>query len=310
MRIIAALFFVLASLIRAGAAVPAFDVTFPEHDSQPLMPLSINNGGDIVGTNAVTHNTFLLSKGIYSEFPDLLVTRINDEGTICGRTRSNLPRGIPSRAMLRFSDGEVVLPEFGGEYLASMNGFNTSGDGLGVYLEGGSTPRPVMMPHDADPYIYHVSGEYSSMLLDINDVGQIVGSTSGDSGSYTFILLNGVMNTLPSIAGGPMTARDINNSGQVAGYFFDGTGRHGCIYDGAGYTVVDLEGLPGVALQGLNDRGQLIGSYLTPTGGSRGFIATPRAEVPEPGSIPLMLSALPAALSLRKRHRTKSCCKS
>ena len=69
----------------------------------------------------------------------------------------------------------------------------------------------------------------------------------------------------------------INASGQIVGYYFDGSGNeHGFSYNGSTYTTIEppLTGPDGSFAFGINDAGQIVG-YGTYNGANRAFLLTP-----------------------------------
>jgi uncharacterized membrane protein len=98
---------------------------------------------------------------------------------------------------------------------------------------------------------------------------------------------------------------DVNNSGLVVGTSWQSNTGPGdsFVYELASGEM-DFIAFPGAALtsvSGINDRGQIVGSYYTGDDefNQFGFLATP---VPEPATFALVLAGL-AWLSMRKRSR-------
>ena len=105
---------------------------------------------------------------------------------------------------------------------------------------------------------------------------------------------NGTYSSLPNFEGNYIHASGINNHGLIVGHFYQATGSplQGFIYDGSTYTVInDPNATNGTVVNGINDLGQLVGSYSNSTG-THGFLATPVSAVPIPTTILLFGSAL------------------
>ena len=91
-------------------------------------------------------------------------------------------------------------------------------------------------------------------------------------------------------------ASDIDDAGQIVGYFGDSAGTHGFVYTGGSFTTLDAPGAAppvGTLAFGINDAGQIVGSFFfLEEPGLRlvgpGFLATPIPEVPEPSSLALL----------------------
>ena len=64
----------------------------------------------------------------------------------------------------------------------------------------------------------------------------------------------------------------INNEGQVVGYFYNSSGKHGFLYSNGVYTTLDDPLGTNTALQGINDLGQIIGSYDDTNSTLQGFL--------------------------------------
>jgi probable HAF family extracellular repeat protein len=75
-------------------------------------------------------------------------------------------------------------------------------------------------------------------------------------------------------------ATDINDRGQIVGYYGDSTGIHGFLYSEGVYTTIDdPSATSNTTPTGINDRGQIVGFY---DDGQHGFLATPVHSVPGP----------------------------
>lgn len=98
-----------------------------------------------------------------------------------------------------------------------------------------------------------------------NDAGDFVGLGIDDQYVITpFISVGGVIATfsLPGI--NDVVPRAINNLGQVAGYYTDGSfQQHGFFRDADGSLTypIDFPGSTTTEIFGLNDRGLMVGSY-------------------------------------------------
>lgn len=102
----------------------------------------------------------------------------------------------------------------------------------------------------------------------INNKGQVVGNfrigTTGiygflyDDSSKAFSLINH-----PKASSGNTTATSINDYSETGGFMYN-TGAHGFLYDGKDYLILDAPkaALAGTLTYGLNNNGQMVGSYV------------------------------------------------
>jgi len=84
-----------------------------------------------------------------------------------------------------------------------------------------------------------------------------------DSYAFTTINYPGAIVTVPI---------GINNAGQISGYYENGPGSHGFLYNGGTFTTVDVPSAPGeTSGAGINNTGLITGSYSDATG-THGFV--------------------------------------
>lgn len=141
----------------------------------------------------------------------------------------------------------------------------------------------------------------------INDLGQVVGTSTSDNGIRAFLYdgINGMVDigTLPPPDGeaGLSYAKAINNSSQVAGFAVSVDGYlHAFIYDDAN-DMVDLGTLGGGRSQayGINDDGHVVGYSEIDTGGDHAFIYD---DVNGMVDINTLLHKPPGGIVLRYAH--------
>ena len=86
-------------------------------------------------------------------------------------------------------------------------------------------------------------------------------------GTYTTIAPPGSVFTDP---------QSINKSGQVAGYYIDGSDHyHGFVYSNGTYSTIDPAGSVFTDVMSINNAGQVSGYYEDSSGHYHGFLATP-----------------------------------
>jgi probable HAF family extracellular repeat protein len=95
--------------------------------------------------------------------------------------------------------------------------------------------------------------------------------STAHAASYTFTPLD--------VPGASQTrAFEINDRGQIVGWFTDATGVHGFLTDGATFTPIDVPGATETNALGINTAGQIVGYFRDATG-DHGFVATPQVIV-------------------------------
>jgi hypothetical protein len=114
---------------------------------------------------------------------------------------------------------------------------------------------------------YHTMFPSAQYGYGINDAGLIVGTPgiadSRSGGEFTPIVFPGSTTTI---------ARDINNLGQIGGYYTDATGTHGFLSNGSAFMSIDVPGAQTTRVLGLNDVGQIVGTYTDSLGHAHGFL--------------------------------------
>ena len=204
-------------------------------------PYDVNNRGDIVGSyDSAGANTrsFLLRDGVFAtiEVPTiagLIATGINNRGDIVGHYRG--VNGLPSGFLLDHR-GAFSTIDYPGGVFTSATGINARGDIVGTYIRPEFKAGMRGFLRDSD-------GTFTAI-----DVGQ---------------------RTLPS---------GINTLGEIVGqhweeYNPDNLPSHAFVRDQYGnVTAVEVPGAIGTSTAGINDRGNIVGSY-TDAEGSHGFVS-------------------------------------
>jgi len=157
----------------------------------------------------------------------------------------------------------------------------------------------------------------NTYAYDINNSGQVTGTFYNGTGNHGFVYNGGTYITLNApdaqtdMSGyGGTHATGVNDSGLVTGYFYSnfnghGPSNHGYSYDGTTYNIIDVPGVSnnysdeGTIASGINNRGQVAGTFQNATG-YHGFVATPSA-VPTPSTIWLFGSAITGMIGFVRR---------
>jgi probable HAF family extracellular repeat protein len=129
-----------------------------------------------------------------------------------------------------------------------------------------------------------VPGSYGGGANGINSSGTVVGSYTTDPSlaiAYHGFTYNGSSySTFDATGSAPANslgtgAYDINNSGQVVGFFTDSSGNyHGFIKNGSNFQTIDVSGGFDTQILGENNLGQVVGTYFDSSGNEHGFLMT------------------------------------
>lgn len=115
-----------------------------------------------------------------------------------------------------------------------------------------------------------VPGQVSAQATDVNNAGDVTGfNMTSATTSDGFLDDHGVFTMLDFPGSAFTQALGLNNSGDVVGFYLDASGNsHGFLYDisAASYLEVnDPLGLNSTVINGVNDKGQLVGFFSVTT---------------------------------------------
>jgi len=149
---------------------------------------------------------------------------------------------------------------------------DANGNNFGFTNVGG-TFTSVMSPNTPS------SGTTTNQLLGVNDSGIAVGfyvdgNDTAHGYQYNIATKTFTPVSLPaSFNAGATTAADINNSGTIAGFFVDTAGnQHGFFGSGTTFTQLDNPNGSNTAAFGLNNLGEVVGTYSDANDETQGFI--------------------------------------
>jgi hypothetical protein len=177
-------------------------------------------------------------------------------------------------------------------------GLNNRGQATGVYNDPGAVPGPdgLLPPGAVHGFIRDRNGRitgfdvpfpYLHAISDINDRGETVGyydTPSGPGGAF-LRERDGEITPIAVPGAGPFTFPwDLNDRGQVVGYYADEDTRlnpdgslpphkvHGFVWDGGRFSRFDAPGSLATFAYGVNNRGQIVGSYFDAARRQHGFV--------------------------------------
>jgi probable HAF family extracellular repeat protein len=240
----------------AQYAVTNIDVTLPSGPSQLFGcgATGINDAGDVVGAcNDLNRNS--ASRGfLYDgrQFREIYFPTVQGTAAIAARY---LYRNAP------FADFRPPHPTVTGIVPQDIN---IHGQVTGWY--GDRTGLRSFLLRNGIVSTISVPGSVYTEALGINDAGKVVGDyRSADGTFHGFLLSNGVFTSFGEDAG----ATDINNADQIVGCHT--LCSRGFLYEGDTFTPIDVPGAVATIPHGINDIGDIVGSYHDGTT-LRGFI--------------------------------------
>ncbi len=277
----------------AGQAATYTNIDFP--GAVQTGTNGLNDSGQMVGTyddsSGATHG-FLLSGGTYTtiDYPGAIWTvaqGISGDGQIVGIYYTCASSYGCFHSFLWNNGAFTALPDVPGSYPGATNAtaINSSGQIAGWYVDACFCKAHGFLLTGGVYTTIDNPGDYSSNVSGMNDSGQLVGEgEQAWSGAtpYSFIWGGGVFTALsfPLPAGASSAIPSaINNTGDVAGYYFMGGQSFGFVFSSGVLTpIVDplaANGYTWINGQGLNSARQLAGNYIDSANHSHGFLASP-----------------------------------
>ena len=247
----------------------------------------INNDGLVSGyyedSNAAFHG-FLWQDGAVSkvDYAGAAYTKLyslNSRGVVIGFYGNS--SGTAEHTVLYSAQGHnwATLPDIAGYPYNEGYGINDDGVAVGnAFTSSGNSVAWIWVPSTASYSFFAVPGaaEYSTSPSGLNDKGQVAGYFADASGVYHGFLKEYGTYTILDMPGAPFTfLDDLNNSGVVQGQIYDAANAaEGFVATSGGlFTNVNYPGAGNSALVGINDRGDVCGSYWATFGLNTAFVA-------------------------------------
>jgi probable HAF family extracellular repeat protein len=274
----------LAVVLIVPAPLALGQVTYTEIDypgSVGTGVTGINSAGDMVGEYQTVvggaNHGFVLSQGRFTSFdyPGAVYTYpngINDLGQIVGDACTT-QCGFPYLFSFLY-DGQnftqIIYPGVPG---TEGNGINNAGEVVGR-IDGFRSSQAFKFRDGQFTAIMVPGRSPDEDALGINNLGEIVGGRYKYPAWHSWADQNGIFDFLD--IGTQSVAFGLNDNGVVVGWWFDGSGYTGFAWSKGKYISLSYPGADSTTAIGINNSGQVVGSY-SPTLGSEnhGFVTSP-----------------------------------
>ncbi|HEY2502747.1 MAG TPA: hypothetical protein VGI68_15365, partial [Mycobacterium sp.] len=262
-----------ALALTAGAGVAAFTVLPAAAQAATTVHAAT------VGPNtAYTYMTF--NDQADPTFNQLL--GINSHGVIAGYFGSGAA-GHPNKGYTLsspYGQANYTNENFPASKQTQVTGLNNLGDTVGFWVNGAATNRGFIewngvFTSYSDPNTPKSLGSVNQ-LLGINNAGTAVGfynDAKGHSHPYELNQATGVFTAL-KVPGVSSTATGINTAGDVVGFSTISGATSSWMLAGSQLTSFQFPGGSDTQAFGINDKNQIVGSYLDGTGVMHGFVLT------------------------------------
>jgi probable HAF family extracellular repeat protein len=244
---------------------------------------------------------------------------INNANQIVGQSDTAGGGSVVNRAFVwDVPNGLRQIATLGGSSNAAF-GINDGGQIVGYSITTSGVVHAFLLSGGALTDLGTLGGE-QSIAHKINHSGQVVGYSTLSSGTlnppfHAFLWSpGGQMMDLGALAGNRSIAYDINNLGQVVGASEIAAGMYRAFVYAPLTGLVDLNQLiPGsgwtlLEARGINDKGQIVGFGINPSGFTHGFLLLPQVddipggEPPPCASVPTSPIILPEETPLPKTN--------
>jgi len=208
---------------------------------------------------------------------------INNSGTIAGYFGDGtvLPnKGYTVTAP--YTQAHFSNENFPTSAQTQVTGINNSGTTVGFWVDAngdnyGFIDQNGTFSTAIDPLAPTIKGVVSEQFLGINDAGEVAGfyvnDVSGDTSGFVYNSNTGTYSAVKIAGATSLTATDVNDKGQISGFFTKGGVTDGFVDTNGKFLVLSgPAGASDVQALGLNDAGLVVGSYMDAKGNTDGFV--------------------------------------
>jgi probable HAF family extracellular repeat protein len=200
---------------------------------------------------------------------------INDADVIAGYHGQATNQGF----ILTLGSPDVFTPQnFPDSAQTQVTGINNIGNTSGFYIDNAGTNHGFLNMNGVFSTV-DFPGTTFNQVLGLNNTGQAAGYFQAPSGAQTPFIFRpflppGGQFTIGGMGNLPVSgqATGINDQGQVSGFFPTATGDDGFLLSAGKLTTLSFPGATVTEALGLNNLGQVVGSYTDAMGNVHGFI--------------------------------------
>src|ERR1041385_9252459 len=206
---------------------------------------------------------------------------INASGEVVGYYQDNSDDFSGAFHGFAYSGSIFAILDVPGAYDTVVYAINDSGQLAGFYDGPGASGHLGFFASNGIFTTLDAPGAYSTIANAINASGDVAGNygyfndgigTEHGVTSRGFIYSHGSYTTLAAPGAQQTVVYAINDSGQIAGHYDDGSHQHGFIYSDGHYTTLDVPSGRDTLVFAINNSGQVAGVYADQNGVEHAFI--------------------------------------